>query len=213
MDSLKLAIIIIPPLFLAMVLHEIAHALVAYKLGDPTAKKLNRINLNPLVHIDLVWTILVPAMLIFSGSPFVFGAAKPVPVDPRYFKNPRKDMAIVAIAGPITNFILAGISFGLFKLFILLTPLVESTFPEIPKLLLNWCAYSVLINIILGVFNLIPIPPLDGGRILVGILPLRYAIKVAKLERYGFLIVILLIILKIPQMVFSPIIEFIQGLL
>lgn len=113
MSSLNLAIIIIPPLFLAMVLHEIAHALVAYKLGDPTAKQLNRINLNPIVHIDLVWTILVPAMLILSGSPYVFGAAKPVPVDPRYFKNPRKDMAIVAVAGPITNFILAGISYGL----------------------------------------------------------------------------------------------------
>lgn len=209
MDALGLAIVVIPPLFLAMVLHEVAHAVVAYKLGDPTAKLLNRINLNPIVHIDLMWTIIVPALLIFSGSPFIFGAAKPVPVDPRYFKNPRKDMAIVAIAGPIVNFILAVISYFLYLLAIQYISLDS----QVGSLLVNWFAYSILINVILGVFNLIPIPPLDGGRILVGVLPLKFARKVASLEKYGFLIVIALIILEVPQKIFGPILNHIQKLL
>ncbi len=204
---LEKALIFIPPLLVAMVLHEIAHAYVAYRLGDPTAKNLNRLNLNPLVHIDPIWTVLVPGLLIFSGSPIVFGSAKPVPVDPRYFKDPRRGMMWVAIAGPIINFIIAGISFILFKLLIIFVS-QEFYFAE---LFYSWLAYSVLMNLVLGLFNLLPIPPLDGGRIMVGILPLKLAIKYSRIERFGFIIVIAMIYFKVPQLYLAPILDWVLG--
>ena len=201
-------LLMVPPLYFAIVLHEIAHGYVALKLGDRTAKNLNRINLNPLVHIDPIWTIAMPIFFVWVGLP-PFGAAKPVPVNPLYFKDPRKGMAVVAIAGPITNFILAVLSFAILKSILFFEPEVGIVL----WIILYWLEFSVLINIILGIFNLFPVPPLDGGRIMVGILPFNLAQQVAKLERYGFLIVILAIWLKIPQKVFLPIVEFVQGLL
>ncbi len=206
---LENALYIIPPLLVAMVLHEVAHAYIAYRLGDPTAKNLNRLNLNPIVHIDPIWTLLVPGLLILSSSPFVFGAAKPVPVDPRYFKDPRRGMMWVAIAGPIINFILAIISALLFFLAILVVP--EDFY--LAKLIFTWLVYSVMINLVLGLFNLLPIPPLDGGRIMVGILPLKLAIKYAQIERFGFILVIALIYFKVPEMFLGPVLDWVQKML
>lgn len=204
MDILSAILEQVPPLLFAMAFHEAAHGLIAWKLGDPTAKLSGRISLNPLVHIDWIWTVFMPAMLLYAGSPIVFGAAKPVPVDPRYFKNPRKGMMWVALAGPVSNFILAAIAYSLL--------LLASTFDSIPQnfafeLIIKWLFYGVLINLIFGLFNLIPVPPLDGGRIMVGILPLPLARMLARLEPYGFIIVIFLVYLRIPNMIIDPIID------
>lgn len=205
-DSLFLNILFsAPPFLFAIITHEVAHGYVAYKLGDPTAKALNRITFNPFRHIDLFMSILLPGFLIISGSPIIFGGAKPVPVNPGYFKNPKRDMALVAAAGPIVNFILAFISFHLYTYY---SSFNFSGF--IAVLIQVWLALSLIINTVLGLFNLIPIPPLDGGRIMVGILPLPLARSWAKLERYGILIVFLLLMLEIPQKILDPAISFVS---
>jgi Zn-dependent protease len=201
-----------PPLILAVVLHEIAHGWVAEKLGDPTARKLGRINLNPLVHIDPILTLLLPAVLIFSGSPIIFGGAKPVPVNPGYFKNPRRGMALVALAGPVLNFILAGCSFAILFAYLELFG-TEQSGNLISNLIPAWLAISIIINLILGFFNLLPIPPLDGGRIAVGYLPIRFAKFIAKLEPYGFLIVVLLLLSGVVDKFLQPIIKLSEYLL
>jgi Zn-dependent protease len=196
-----------PPLIVAVVLHEIAHGYVAKMLGDPTAKNLGRLSLNPLKHIDPVMTILLPGLLILSHSPVVFGGAKPVPVNPRYFKNPRRGMAIVAIAGPIVNFCLAGLFWLAFRGFGGLS-LEASPFPQyVSMLLLAWFLQSILINLVLGTFNLIPIPPLDGGRIAVGFLPLAIAKQYAKLERFGLLLVFALLYSGAFEKILRPMVE------
>jgi Zn-dependent protease len=201
---------IAPPLMVAVIIHEIAHGYVAYRLGDPTAKLANRINLNPLVHIDLFMTIILPLMLILSNTGVVFGGAKPVPVDPRYFKNPRKGMLWVALAGPVSNLILSLISYGLLIVLILNANLFSS---YLFNLFMIWFSSSIYINIVLALFNMFPIPPLDGGRIMVGILPLKLALQYAKLERFGFFILIILIYYGVPQKVIAPVLEFVEGIL
>ena len=195
------------PLLVAVILHEISHGYVALKLGDPTAKSKGRITLNPFKHIDPFMTIAVPAMLIIAKSPVIFGGAKPVPVDPRYFKNPKRDMALVAVAGPITNFILAGISFLLFELMTI--GLTDSSQLDITNLFfIKLFAYSVIINLILAVFNLVPIPPLDGGRIAVGILPIKYARALMRLEPFGLIIVVVLLLSGVLDFILVPVIEY-----
>jgi len=194
----------VPGLLIAVILHEIAHGLAARRLGDPTAGKAGRITLNPLKHIDPVMTILVPAILIGAGSPVVFGGAKPVPVNPLYFKNPRKGMCLVALAGPLTNFALALMSFALFQAAMAVlggSPSLAAVF------FAKTLAYSVLINLVLGIFNLIPIPPLDGGRIAVGLLPRRAALALARTERFGLLIVIALLLSGVLDSVLGPVID------
>ena len=193
-----------PPFFVAIILHEIAHGYVAFKLGDPTAKQLGRITLNPLKHIDLFMSILLPGFLIISGSPVIFGGAKAIPVNPGYFKNPRRGMAIVAAAGPITNLILAFIAF---EIHTYLAQLHSNSY--LLGLIQIWMVFSVLVNVVLALFNLIPVPPLDGGRIAVGLLPLSLAKPWAKLERFGLLIVFLMLMYNIPDMILGPAIDFV----
>ncbi len=209
MDFLQTFLLIAPPLLLAVILHEVAHGYTAEKLGDPTARNLGRIKLNPLVHIDPFMTVILPGLLILSGSPIVFGGAKPVPVDPRFFRNPRRGMAYVAMAGPITNFILAVIFYAL----MLLLAKASSGLLLLPGwasfTLVYWVVQSIVINLVLGLFNLLPVPPLDGGRIAVGFLPLSMARQVAKLERYGLLIVIGLLYFGVVDRYLGPVINFV----
>ena len=208
MNFLQTLLLTAPPLLLAVILHEVAHGYTAEKLGDPTARNLGRIKLNPLVHIDPFMTVILPGLLILSGSPIIFGGAKPVPVDPRFFRNPRRGMAYVAMAGPITNFILVAIFYAL----MLLLASSSSALTLLPTwasfTLVYWILHSIIINLVLGLFNLLPVPPLDGGRIAVGFLPLSMARQVAKLERYGLLIVIALLYFGVIDRYLGPVIGF-----
>jgi Zn-dependent protease len=193
-------IVIGVPILLAITLHEAAHGFVALRFGDDTALRMGRVTLNPFKHIDPVGTILIPGLLLLTHAPFLFGYAKPVPVNFARLRNPKRDMIFVAAAGPATNIFLALVSAMLLKL--MLVGFVPSSFElETPSVLIQailaGLQYSVFINVLLAVFNMLPIPPLDGGRVLVGLLPYRMAIHVANLERYGMFI-ILAIIFIIP---------------
>src|SRR6476619_1448385 len=166
------------PLIIAITFHEAAHGYVARFFGDNTAWQFGRLTLNPFKHIDSIGTILLPALLFMTRSPFLFGYAKPVPVNFRALRNPRRDMVWVAAAGPGMNFelaILAALSFHLVKYF--------------PSTAGRWVAENLknalLINVFLAIFNLLPLPPLDGGRIAVGLLPDKLAMPLARLEPYG----------------------------
>lgn len=171
------------PALLAITLHEAAHGFVAWKLGDDTAKRLGRVTFNPLKHIDPVGTVLIPGVLLLAQAPFLFGYAKPVPVNFRALGNPRRDMIWVALAGPGMNFLLAFV----FALCFHLGPLVPAAVaPWFQATLLN----GIVLNVVLAVFNLLPLPPLDGGRVAVGILPDALARPLARMERYGILVLI-----------------------
>ncbi len=190
-NPLALSFIInLPALFVALVVHEYAHGFVAHKLGDNTAKFMGRLTFNPLAHIDLFGTIILPLMLILSRSPVVFGYAKPVPVNFYNLRNPKKDMIWVGLAGPLANFIVAALTF-----LILLTGYINHSG------ILGFLVTVMLINLVLGVFNLIPIPPLDGSRILMGLLPRKLAVLYARITPMHGMI-ILIILLSILRRVF-----------
>lgn len=176
----------------SIILHEIAHGLMAERLGDPTARLSGRLTLNPLPHIDPFMSIFFPLFLFLSGSSIIFGAAKPVPIDPYNLRNTRKDMGLVGLAGPASNLILA-------IFFAIIARLVFNFFPN--QALLQLLSNACLLNIVLAIFNLIPIPPLDGGRVMVAVLPTEYAEALAGLERFGMLIIIFL--LFFPNSFFS----------
>jgi len=193
------------PLVLAITFHEAAHGYVALRKGDPTAQMLGRVTLNPLAHIDPVGTILLPGFLILSGSPFLFGWAKPVPVNFRLLRDQKRDPIYVASAGVVTNLALAAISGVIFRIIGMVDPVViQKTFYQgiaaqplnslqmvlVPLALM--CVASIKWNVLLAIFNLIPIPPLDGGRIAVGLLPYGPSRALASVERYGMLIIIAL---------------------
>ena len=177
------------PVLVAIVFHEVAHGWVANRLGDPTAAMMGRLTLNPLAHIDIVGTVVLPALLIWAGGP-VFGYAKPVPVDYDNLKDPRRDMIRVALAGPGANIILALLSLVALKL-IQMSGSIEAG--SVSAYLWYMSVASARINVMLAVFNIVPIPPLDGGRVLVGLLPEPQAMQVARIEPFGFIILVALL--------------------
>jgi len=198
------AVWIIPVVF-AITVHEVAHGWVANKLGDGTAKMLGRLTLNPVKHIDPIGTLLVPLVMVFMAG-FAFGWAKPVPVSPANFKNPRKDMAIVAAAGPLSNVVMA----ILWVIFFKIVSMTVSN-PDIAMGLMKMGQAGIIINLVLFVFNLFPIPPLDGSKVLSGFLPHSASLLMDKIEPYGFFIVIGLLYFGVLGMVMNPIINYFMS--
>ena len=200
-------IILAPPLLFALTLHEFAHGLVAYRLGDPTAKDAGRLTLNPLKHLDPLGTIAFFFIKI--------GWAKPVPVNPRYFQDPKKDMLWVALAGPVTNLALAVVSALLTKTVWMLAKVLpySATVEAILVPLNAMLIASVWINLVLCIFNFLPIPPLDGSRILMGLLPNNLAISYMRIERFGFVIILVLAFSGLLSKAIVPIISFANSLL
>jgi Zn-dependent protease len=184
----------------AISLHEVAHGWVASFFGDKTAKMTGRLSLNPLKHIDPIGTVLVPILMLVVSN-FVFGWAKPVPVDPRNMRNPRRDMAIVALAGPISNLLMAFCWGGIAKLGIYLEQNGSEWFGT-PLILMGGA--GIMINVVLAVLNLLPLPPLDGGRIFSSILPRRSAYYLSMLEPYSFFILVLLMFTGVLSRVMGP---------
>ncbi len=206
------------PVLLAITLHEAAHGWVAWRLGDDTAMRAGRVTINPLRHVDPVGTVLLPGMLLAFGAPFLFGYAKPVPVRFDRLNSPRRDMVWVALAGPAANLLLA---FCAALLLHIVTALPPAASEWLARNLFN----AIAINLVLAVFNMLPLPPLDGGRVAVGLLPDRLARPLARLERYGMLILLGLLFvlpavgarlgleLNLFRSIIGPVIEALYGLL
>ena len=192
----RIAVWILPVIF-AITVHEVAHGWVAKKYGDNTASRLGRLTLNPVKHVDLLGTIILPGLLLMTGTGFIFGWAKPVPVDPSNFKRPLQDMAIVALAGPVSNLIMALI----WALIIRLGIFIGTNAEAISLPLIYTGVAGISINLVLAMINLLPIPPLDGSRILTGILPSYWAWQYNRLERYGFILLLVLLYTKILNVI------------
>lgn len=193
------------PIIFAITVHEAAHGYAAKYFGDMTAYKAGRISLNPLRHIDLFGTILLPALTIMLGG-ILFGWAKPVPVDFSRLRNPKKDMLWVAAAGPASNFVMA-----IFWVFVIKLTMSMPETISYPLVMMGKAGMSI--NIVLMVLNLLPLPPLDGGRIAVSLLPVPYAIKFAQLERYGFIILIVLMFSGVLNKILDPFINAVYSLI
>lgn len=195
----EIALLAVPVLF-SITFHEVSHGYAAFRLGDPTAKNAGRLTLNPISHID-------PVGLLVLVVTRMIGWAKPVPVDPRYFKNPRQDMMWVSLAGPASNLLLA-VVFAVISGMV--PPIAQSSFLYPLAIMLQ---FMIVINVGLAVFNLIPIPPLDGSHILQGLLPYEMARSYSKIEPYGFIILLVLVFTRTVNVVIFPVIDFITGLL
>lgn len=196
----RLSVAVIPILF-AITLHEVAHGWVARHFGDPTAERAGRLTLNPLKHIDPVGTVVVPlVMLLFSGGSMIFGWAKPVPVMFQNLRNPRRDMIVVAAAGPAANLVMA---MGWAVLAASQETLLGLGEPA-TMWLYNVCGWGILINCVLAVFNMLPLPPLDGGRVLAGLLPPAQARILQRIEPFGFMIVVILMMSGVLWTLLEP---------
>ncbi len=212
--SLSEAVLSIPALMIAVILHEVAHGWVAYRMGDPTAKLAGRLTLNPIPHIDPIGTIVLPAMFIVLNSPIIFGWAKPVPINPLNFRDLRTGTFFTSIAGVVMNLSLA-VGFGL--AYRLLYAVSESVDPFVTKSiiypLLIFSAKSVLINLILALFNIIPIPPLDGSKALMSFLSFKYWEMFYKYEIYGFFVITILLFTGVLGRIIYPPLVFLYHLI
>ena len=193
-------------LLLSLTIHEAAHAWTADKLGDPTARALGRVSLNPLVHIDWIGTVLLPLIAIVSRLPLI-GWAKPVPVAIRNLRNPRRDFMIVAAAGPISNLVQATVYATVFHF------VVGAPGPETPSMAARILELAVYINLLLAFFNLIPVPPLDGGNVMLGLLPPGVAVHYAQLRQYGFIILYVLMFTGVASAFITPPTNFMMRIL
>jgi Zn-dependent protease len=200
----KIAVWIVPVL-LAITVHEVAHGWVASRLGDKTAFMLGRLTLNPLKHVDPMGTILIPGMLLLLQTGFIFGYAKPVPVTWQNLRNPKRDMALVAVAGPAANLLMA-IGWALLMR-------VGLLLGEQGMALIYMGVAGISINTILMVLNLLPLPPLDGGRVLTGLLPGPWAYRLSRIEPYGFFILIALLVTGLLGLILWPLISIVMALL
>ncbi|GIW39622.1 MAG: peptidase M48 [Candidatus Binatia bacterium] len=208
LSSLSHVLLWLLPLVFAVVLHEVAHGAVAYRLGDPTAARAGRLTLNPWPHVDPLGTVIVPLFLVLFGAPFVFGWAKPVPVNFALLRPRRPGMVLVAAAGPFVNFCLAAVCGVL--LHVLpgwIPPGLGGTAAGLVQILLLLLQAAVVVNVVLGAFNLLPILPLDGGRVLVGLLPREPARALARLEPYGMLFVVLLLATDVLDRILGPVVR------
>jgi Zn-dependent protease len=192
-------------LLFSVIFHEVAHGLMADRLGDPTARHAGRLTLNPIPHIDLMWSIILPALLILSGSPVVFGAAKPVPVDFRNLRNLKRDMFLVAIVGPLTNVVLA-----------VLAALTYQAVPHLSDTAAAVLLQTVILNLVLAIFNLIPIPPLDGSKVLASILGFfnrEFMHVFLEFEKYGFILLIIILFSGLLDKILFPPVNFLFNFL
>lgn len=187
-------LLLFPLFMLAVTVHEVSHGLAALYFGDTTARQAGRLTLNPLKHIDPMGTVLLPLLLRALHSPLIFGWAKPVPVNVSNLRSPRRDVLWVGAAGPAANFLFAAAVAGMLKLFA----------GMLPALVTELGRYLVLINLVLGMFNLLPIPPLDGSRILLGLLPARFSSVLVFLEQWGIALVLLLLYLGLDDRFLQP---------
>ena len=196
------------PVVFAITVHEVAHGWVANYLGDPTAKSLGRLTLNPIKHIDPIGTVALPLILVYLGG-FIFGWAKPVPVTWQNLRSPRRDMAIVAAAGPVANLIMMILWAVLAK--VLLT--IDQTPGPLLQFVLVMCSIGIIINIILMVLNLLPLLPLDGGRVVTSLLPPRLAVLYSRLEPFGLIVILVLLVTGVLANILMPVVSALEAVI